>query len=120
MKEIIMCFAGELALKGLNKATFETMLIKQIRQRIDRFGDFEISRAQSTFYIRPLSDDIDIDEVYDKVKKVFGIASLTKAVECEKDFDRISFPGSQDLYGEECLKQVADLCWLLIFMVKRA
>ena len=90
MKEIIMCFAGELALKGLNKATFETMLIKQIRQRIDRFGDFEISRAQSTFYIRPLSDDIDIDEVYDKVKKVFGIASLTKAVECEKDFDRIS------------------------------
>lgn len=89
-KEIIMCYAGELALKGLNKSTFEAMLIKQIRQRISRFGEFDISHAQSTFYIIPQSEDIDMDEVYRMVKKVFGIANVAKAVECEKDFGRIA------------------------------
>ena len=34
MKEIILIKNGELALKGLNRSTFEDMLVKNIRRRL--------------------------------------------------------------------------------------
>ena len=36
MKEIILVKYGEIALKGLNKSTFEDMLQKNIKRRLDR------------------------------------------------------------------------------------
>ena len=32
MKQIIMCYLGEMALKGLNKSTFEAQLMKTIKK----------------------------------------------------------------------------------------
>ena len=45
MKEIILIKDGELALKGLNRATFEDMLVKNIRRRLNRFGKFEYKKS---------------------------------------------------------------------------
>ena len=36
MKQLIMCYLGEMALKGLNKSTFEAQLMKTIRNRIKK------------------------------------------------------------------------------------
>lgn len=88
MKEIILAKCGELVLKGLNRISFEKTLVKNIRTAIAPFGDFDISVAQSTIYIDK-EDFYDIDEVYAKVKKVFGIASLCKVAVCNKDMDDI-------------------------------
>lgn len=88
MKEIILAKCGELVLKGLNRISFEKTLVKNIRTAIAPFGDFDISVAQSTIYIDK-EDFHDIDEVYAKVKKVFGIASLCKVAVCNKDMDDI-------------------------------
>ena len=38
MKEIILCKYGELVLKGANKTRFESMLLRRIRARAERFG----------------------------------------------------------------------------------
>ena len=89
MKELILCKYGEIALKGLNKSSFETMLVKNVKRRLRFCGKFKFSRAQSTLYIEPLSDDIDMDEVVDKLSKIFGIAKLCRALMVEKTMDSI-------------------------------
>ena len=89
MQEIILVKYGEMALKGLNKSTFENVLVKNIKRRIKSLGRFEITRAQSTIYIKPLEDCADVNEAVERLKKVFGIAALCKAAVCEKDFESI-------------------------------
>ena len=63
MKEIILIKDGELALKGLNRSTFEDVLVKNIRWRIKKYGNFQFKKAQSTITITPLDDDIDFESV---------------------------------------------------------
>ena len=89
MREIIMAFQGEMALKGLNRGTFEAKLIKEVRHRLEDLGEFKLRMAQSTLYIQPQDEDIDMDEAFRRVSKVFGIARLSRAAVCEKDFDTI-------------------------------
>ncbi len=85
MKEIILIKNGELALKGLNRSTFEDILIKNIRKRIKMLGDFEYRKEQSTISVIPMDDYIDMDEVSDRISRVFGIAAFSRALQVEKD-----------------------------------
>ena len=89
MKELILVKYGEMALKGLNKKTFDDMLIKNIKRRLKPLGHFQYTSAQSTTYITPLDEDIDLGEVSDRVGKIFGIATYCRACVCEKDFEDI-------------------------------
>ena len=88
MKEIILVKNGELALKGLNRNTFEDILIKNMRKSLSDLGKFEFTKGQSTIMVDPV-DDIDLDDAVDRVSRVFGIAALSRACLCEKDFDSI-------------------------------
>ena len=89
MKEIILCKYGEIALKGLNKSTFESMMMKSIRRRLKKFGEIKITKAQSTVYVEPMSEDIDTDEVVDRLSKIFGIIKLCRCCVLEKSLDSI-------------------------------
>ena len=89
MKEIILIKDGELALKGLNRSTFEDMLCKNIRWRIKPFGRFEIKKSQSTIIVTPLDEYADLDAATDEVSRVFGIAGYSRAAVAEKDMDKI-------------------------------
>ncbi len=89
MKEIILVKNGELALKGLNRNSFEDVLIKNIRRRINDLGDFEFTKSQSTIMVDPIDDDTDLDEAADRISRVFGIAAFSRACVCEKNFDDI-------------------------------
>ena len=62
MKEIILLKEGEIALKGLNKRTFEESFIKNLRHRLKPLGKFDYTRSQSMIYCEPLEDTIDMDE----------------------------------------------------------
>ncbi len=84
MKEIILLKNGEIVLKGLNRRTFEDVLKKNIRHAISHLGSFEIKSAQSIIYVKPLSDDIDLDEACLKISRVFGIVSYSRAAICEE------------------------------------
>lgn len=89
MKEIVLVKYGEMALKGLNKKSFEDMLTKNIKRRLKPLGKFQLTSAQSTTYITPLDEDIDLNEVVEVVGKIFGIAALCRACVCEKNFEDI-------------------------------
>ena len=92
MREIIMAFQGEMALKGLNRGTFEAKLTKAVRTRLADLGEFKLRTAQSTLYIQPADPDdtdIDMDEAFRRVSRVFGIARLSRAAVCAKErFDQ--------------------------------
>lgn len=100
MKEIILVKNGELALKGLNRNSFEDILIKNMRRRISDLGSFEFTKGQSTIMVEPLDDDIDLDDVTDRISRVFGIAALSRACVCEKDFEEIKVKAAQYLEEE--------------------
>ena len=89
MKEIFLCKYGEIALKGLNKSQFEAMLVKEIKRRLSAYGKYSVSRAQSTIYVQPLEDIEDSNAVFDELCKIFGIATVCRAAETEKDMDAI-------------------------------
>ncbi len=90
MKEIILLKCGEIALKGLNRSGFEDRLVKNCKRRLEPLGDFKFGKAQSTIYIEPKSEDIDLDEAVARLQKVFGIVALTRACVAEKDWNDIT------------------------------
>ena len=89
MKEIILIKNGELVLKGLNRSTFESMLIKTIRRRLKDLGKISIKNAQSTIYIEPVENEFDFEEAIDRVSKIFGIAAFSRCAALNKDMDEI-------------------------------
>ncbi len=89
MKEIILIKDGELALKGLNRSSFEAMLMKNIRWRIKPYGSFELKQSQSTITVNPLDDNADLDSAADEISRVFGIAGFSRAAVAEKDINDI-------------------------------
>ena len=89
MREIIMGYQGEMSLKGLNRNQFESAMMKILRYRLKTVGRFKVYCTQSTFYMEPEEEDIDMDLAFDRVRTVFGLAALSRAVVCEKDFDTI-------------------------------
>ena len=89
MGEIILCKYGEIVLKGLNRGGFENELMKNVRRRIKSLGKFDLYSAQSTLYVRPLDENIDMDEVMERLKKVYGITKLCKAIRAEKNLPAI-------------------------------
>ncbi|MGN0500457.1 MAG: tRNA uracil 4-sulfurtransferase ThiI [Ruminococcus sp.] len=84
MKEIILLKDGEIVLKGLNRRTFEDVLKKNIKHALSPLGSFEIKSAQSIIYVKPLSEDIDLDEACLRISRVFGIVSYSRAAVCEE------------------------------------
>lgn len=89
MKEIILLKNGEIALKGLNRHTFEDRLIRNARRRLESLGKFHFRKAQSTIYVEPDSEDCDLQEAEERLQKVFGVAALTRACVVEKDYEDI-------------------------------
>ena len=89
MKEILLIKNGEIALKGLNRNTFESILIKNIRFRLKDLGKFNIRIAQSTVYIEPLEENIDFETAVERIRKIFGIAVFSRAAVAEKNYQDI-------------------------------
>ena len=84
MKEILLLKDGEIVLKGLNRRQFEDVLKKNIRIALQGLGSFAITSAQSTIAVKPLGDDIDLDEACARIGRVFGIVSFSRAALCEE------------------------------------
>ncbi len=104
MKEIILIKNGELALKGLNRCTFEDIMIKNIKRRLNGLGKVEIRKAQSAIYIEPKEENYNFEEALERVSLIFGIAAFSRACVCEKDMDDII--SKSQVYLENTLKNV--------------
>lgn len=84
MREIILAKYGEIILKGQNRPRFEKLLVKNIKRALP--SGSEVSLAQATIYIEPKGD---FDEATEKVSKIFGIVSVSRAAVLPKDINEI-------------------------------
>lgn len=89
MKEIVLIKNGELVLKGLNRNTFEDILIKNMRKALKELGEFKFTKSQSTIMVESVNEEVDLDDAVEALKKVFGIAALSRACVAQKDMNDI-------------------------------
>ncbi len=83
---IVRC--GEVALKGMNKPYFERMLVERIRKVLKKYQGIEIRREDGLIVVRTIKG-ISRDAVIGEISKVFGVASISPAVEVETDMEAI-------------------------------
>ncbi len=88
-REILMAFEGEMALKGLNRKRFETIVMRNIRQHLSSCGQFKVWAAQSTIYIEP-KGEADMPCAFAALQRVFGLAAVSRAAVCEKEMGAIA------------------------------
>ncbi len=88
MKEIILAKYGEIILKGGNRPRFESILMNNIRNSLKNVAETKARLAQATVYVE-VADADKMDIVMDRLSKIFGIVSITRAVVCEKDIEDI-------------------------------
>ena len=88
VKEIVLAKYGEIILKGGNRPKFERLLIDNIKDALRNVARCRVTLTQATIYIEEFEDD-KIDLIVDRLSKVFGIVSVTRAAVCEKDMDAI-------------------------------
>jgi thiamine biosynthesis protein ThiI len=96
MQEIILLKYGELSLKGLNKSSFEAALMRNLKHRLKRVGQFSCRSMQSTVYVTPQESYEDegfgpspVDLAWEECLRVFGFSAASRAVLCKKDMDEI-------------------------------
>lgn len=104
MKEILLLKMGELVLKGLNKRTFEDALIKDLKNKIKKHGEYRVVSVQSTITVYPCEGSY-VDDIIPEVKRVFGIACFSKACACKKDMEEIKEKATE--YLSERLQEVS-------------
>ena len=89
IEEVILCKYGEIVLKGQNRKSFESMLVKELRRRASPYGTFKIYTKQSTIFVEPQDDFCDMDGMYTTARKVFGIVGVNRAMACEENMQSI-------------------------------
>ncbi len=99
MDRVIIIRYGEIFLKGKNRDYFESLLIKNIKHALDGLN-FEFTRSQGRYFVEGYDCD-DEEEIIDRLKKVFGIYSISPAFRVETRYEE----GFCDI--KECLKALA-------------
>jgi len=84
--DIILIKYGELALKGDNRAFFENKLVKNIKEALKGYYGIKVEKTHGRIYVEC---DGNVNEVIDKLKKVFGIVGMTVAKKVDLDLDAI-------------------------------
>lgn len=84
--DIILIKYGELALKGDNRAFFENKLVKNIKEALKGYDGIKVEKTHGRIYVEC---DGNVNEVIDKLKKVFGIVGITVAKKVDLDLDAI-------------------------------
>jgi len=86
MQNLLLVRYGEIFLKGLNRPYFIRALVRKIRYAVRGMGA-DVHVHDGRIFVRGFSD---LDTVVDRVTRVFGVHSVSPAVEMPKeDFDAV-------------------------------
>ena len=89
-ENILIVRCGEVALKGMNKPYFERILAERIRKRLvmSGYGSSDVKRHEGLIFVR-FDKKWNYVELATEISKVFGVASISPAVEAESNLDAI-------------------------------
>ncbi len=86
MRHVLLVRYGEVFLKGANRPHFLKVLTDNVKKAVKPIGG-HVWLSDSRIYV---SDFTDLEACIDRVTKVFGVYSVSPAVELEKDFEAIA------------------------------
>ena len=95
---ILLVRYGEIHLKGQNRPHFESLQLKAIKRALKAFPNAVTQKGYGRFYVTGLTEE-EMLRAVEAVVKVFGLHSVSPAVEMEKDIGAM---------GEEVIRLVRD------------
>ena len=110
MRKVLLVRYGEVFLKGANRPHFLKILTDNVKKAVKPLGG-KVWMSDSRIYV---SDVEDMDACVRRVRKVFGLYSVSPAIECEKDIDEIAghcvemmkpFSGTFKVFGKRSDKK---------------
>lgn len=87
MDRVISLSVGEIALKGKNRKYFENKLISHVKRVLQGLPFGKIYKEQGKIYVEV--DEDSLNEVINRVKKIFGIYYISPCIRVDKDMDHI-------------------------------
>lgn len=86
MRDVLLVRFGEVHLKGQNRPFFLRKLVSNVRRAVEDIGG-HVWLADSRIYV---SQAQDMAQCIERVCKVFGVHSVSPAVEMDKDYEAIA------------------------------
>ena len=83
MRKVLLVRFGEVYLKGLNRSSFLKILTDNVKKAVKGTGA-SVWLADSRIYVAEFED---MDDIVNRVKKVFGLYSVSPAYEVDKDLN---------------------------------
>lgn len=107
-EKILIVRCGEVALKGMNKPYFERMLAERIHKRLKAagYGKASVKRHEGLIFVR-FDREWDTVQLTGEISKVFGVASISPAVESESNMEAIGVEAvsfMEKLCEERCVR----------------
>lgn len=105
-KKLYIVRCGEVALKGMNRPYFERVLLERVKKAIECYEDTEANWKDGLMFVR-VPHGADEDEVISKCVRVFGVASVSPAVQAPKemnDIGRLASEFMKEIIAEEKIK----------------
>ena len=87
MYNVALIRYGEIVLKGNNRSKFEKKLVDNVKYAL-REEEVKITFSQARLYVEPVNP-MDLDRIINKLKKVFGIVSISPAIKIGTDWEKI-------------------------------
>ncbi len=89
----ILCRYSEIATKGRNRRQFEEMLAQNLTAQLKEMSDFKVVRERGRMYLKSKRadgfSDHDLMVLQRDIRKVFGIASVSPALETRPEISEI-------------------------------
>ena len=87
-KNLYIVRCGEVALKGMNKPYFERVLLQRVQKALEIYEDTEAKWIEGLMFVR-VPSSVPEDDVISRCVRVFGVASVSPAVQAPKDINDI-------------------------------
>jgi thiamine biosynthesis protein ThiI len=92
MTELLLIKYAEIHLKGLNRPYFQSLLLRRVKEAVRPFTR-DVKLFDSRIFVRGIKDT---DAAMERVRKVFGVHAVCRAVEMDKEnFDAVSQAGAE-------------------------
>lgn len=88
MENIILVRYGEIGLKGQNRAYFIKLLIRNIKNVLKGLN-YNVVKDQGRLLVEVHGETEDVKEAVIRLKKVFGIVSISRVIRVDRDMDVI-------------------------------
>ena len=97
MRQVLMVRFGEVHLKGLNRPYFLHALVDNIRKMIEPVGG-RVWLSESRIYVAGAAD---MEECAERVRRVFGVYSVSPAIEMEKELEPVLNAAAEMMKGRK-------------------